>query len=61
MALGNADERREAVRAASSDIDAFGQELQVLGKGQLLISSSLREVPLPAQVPNFDAWGRPNG
>ena len=57
MALGNADERREAVRAASSDISGFAQELQVLGRGQLLLSSSLRDIALPVQVPSFDAQG----
>lgn len=54
LALSNADERREAVRAASSDIGGFAQELQVLGRGQLLLSSSLRDVALPVQVPKFD-------
>lgn len=54
MALGNADERREAIRAASSDIGAFAPELQVLARGQLLLSSTLRDIALPVQVPNFD-------
>lgn len=54
LALGNADERREAVRTASSDIAGFAQELQVLDRGQLLLSSSLREIALPVQVPNYD-------
>jgi DNA helicase HerA-like ATPase len=55
MALGNADERREAVRAASSDIGGFVQELSVLGRGQLLLSSSLRDIAVPVQVFSFDA------
>lgn len=55
LALSNADERREAVRAASSDIAGFAQELQVLDRGQLLLSSSLRDIALPVQVPNYDA------
>jgi uncharacterized protein len=54
MALSNADERREAVRVASSDIGGFAQELQVLDRGQLLLSSSLRDIALPVQVPNYD-------
>jgi DNA helicase HerA-like ATPase len=54
LALGNADERREAVRAASSDIGGFAQELQVLGRGQLLLSSSLRDIALPVQVLSYD-------
>jgi len=62
MALGNADERREAVRTASADIADFEHELQVLDRGQLLLSTSLRDIALPIQVPNFDdfaeAYGR---
>ncbi len=57
LALGNADERREAVRAASADIGGFVQELQVLERGQLLLSSSLRDIALPVQVPNYDQQG----
>jgi hypothetical protein len=61
LALGNADERREAVRAASSDIGGFAQELQVLDRGQLLLSSSLRDIALPVQVPNYDDLGAAHG
>ena len=53
MALGNADERREAVRAAAADIGGFAQELQVLDKGQFVMSTSLRDVALPVQVPPY--------
>jgi DNA helicase HerA-like ATPase len=60
LALGNADERGEAIRSASSDIGGFIQELQVLDRGQLLFSSSLRDIALPVQVPNFDQ-ARANG
>jgi DNA helicase HerA-like ATPase len=55
MALGNADERSEAVRAASSDISAFAQELQVLGRGQLLVSSSFWDISVPVQVTHFNS------
>lgn len=61
MALGNADERREAVRAASSDIAAFSQELQVLARGQLLVSSSLRDIALPVHVPSYNDLRELNG
>ena len=54
MALGNADERREAVRNASADLEGFAKELQVLGRGQVLVSTSFRDVALPVQVPNYD-------
>jgi hypothetical protein len=55
LALGNADERREAIRGASSDISGFDQELRVLDRGQLVLSSSLKDVALPIQVENFDS------
>jgi len=54
LALGNADERREAVRNASADLGGFAQELQVLGRGQAILSTSFRDVALPIQVPNYD-------
>jgi len=54
MALGNADERREAVHAASTDIGGYTKELQVLARGQLLLSSSLRDIALPVQLANLD-------
>lgn len=61
MALGNADERREAIRATSADIGNFVQELQVLDRGQLLLSTSLRDVALPIQVPDFDRMEQERG
>jgi DNA helicase HerA-like ATPase len=54
MALGNAEERREAVRSASLDIGNFVQELQVLDRGQVLLTTSMRDIALPVQVPQFD-------
>jgi hypothetical protein len=54
MALGNEQERREAVRNASADLAGFEKELQVMGKGQVIITASYRDVPLPIQVPDFD-------
>ena len=59
LALGNADERREAVRNASADLEGFAKELQVLGRGQALVSTSFRDVALPVQVPNYDDLARP--
>lgn len=55
MALGNEQERREAVRNASADLAGFEKELQVMGKGQVIVTASYRDVPLPIQVPDFDA------
>jgi DNA helicase HerA-like ATPase len=54
MALGNEDERREAVRNASSDLTGFEKELQVMAKGQVIVTASYRDVPLPIQVPDYD-------
>lgn len=54
MALGNEEERRAAVRNASADLTGFQRELQVLGKGQCLLTGSYRDVPLPIQAPDVD-------
>jgi hypothetical protein len=56
MALGNEEERRAAVRNASADLTGFERELQVMGKGQALATASYRDIPLPTQAPNFDAY-----
>jgi DNA helicase HerA-like ATPase len=54
MALGNEEERRSAIRNASADLTGFERELQVMGKGQALVTASYRDIPLPTQAPNFD-------
>ena len=54
MSLGNENERREAIRNASADLYGFERELQVMGKGQVIVSASYRDIPLPVQVPSFD-------
>jgi len=54
MSLGNENERREAIKNASADLYGFERELQVMGKGQIVVSASYKDVPLPVQVPNFD-------
>jgi hypothetical protein len=54
MSLGNENERREAIRNASADLMGFERELQVMARGQLLVTGSYNDVPLPIQVPNFD-------
>ena len=56
MALGNEQERREAVRNASADLAGFEKELQVMGKGQVIVTASYRDVPLPVQVPDYDKY-----
>jgi hypothetical protein len=54
MALGNEQERREAIRNASADLSGFERELQVMSKGQALVSASYKDVPLPVKIPDFD-------
>lgn len=54
MSLGNESERREAVRNASADLCGFERELQVMGRGQLLVTASYNDVPLPVQCFDFD-------
>lgn len=54
MALGNETERREAIRNASADLFGFEKELQVMGKGQALLTASYKDVPLPIQMPAYD-------
>jgi hypothetical protein len=57
MSLGNEIERREAIRNASADLMGFERELQVMSRGQLLVTASYSDVPLPIQVPDFDEMG----
>lgn len=57
MALGNETERREAIRNASADLYGFEKELQVMGKGQALLTASYKDVPLPVQAPLYDSLG----
>jgi hypothetical protein len=51
MSLGNETERREAIRNASADLAGFEKELQVMERGQALLSASYKDVPLPIAVP----------
>ncbi len=55
MGLGNETERREAIRNASSDLGGFERELQVMSKGQVLLTTSYKDVPIPVQVPEFNS------
>lgn len=57
MALGNETERREAIRNASADLFGFEKELQVMGKGQAILTASYKDVPLPIQAPLYDSMG----
>ena len=54
MALGNEAERKAAIRNGSADLSGFERELQVMGKGQVVVAASYKDVPLPLQVPEFD-------
>jgi DNA helicase HerA-like ATPase len=53
LALGNETERREAIKNASADLYGFEKELQVMGKGQAMLTASFKDVPLPVQAPLF--------
>lgn len=55
MGLGNEDERRAAIRNASGDLSGFERELLLLGKGQILLTTTFKDVPVPVQVPAYDA------
>lgn len=55
MSLGNEGERKEAIRNASADLFGFERELQVMGRGQAIVSASYKDIPLPIQTPSFDA------
>ena len=55
MSLGNEGERREAIRNASADLAGFERELQVMSRGQAIVSASYKDIPLPIQTPAFDA------
>jgi hypothetical protein len=55
MSLGNENERCEAVRNASADLYGFERELQVMSRGQALVSASFKDIPLPVQFPDYDA------
>ncbi len=57
MALGNETERREAIRNASADLFGFEKELQVMGKGQAILTASYKDVPMPIQAPLYDSIG----
>ncbi|MEW8288270.1 MAG: ATP-binding protein [Candidatus Thiodiazotropha endolucinida] len=54
MSLGNENERREAVRNASADLMGFERELQVMEKGQVIVTATYKDVPLPVQIPEYD-------
>jgi DNA helicase HerA-like ATPase len=54
MGLGNEDERRAAIRNSSGDLTGFERELLLLGKGQILLTTTFKDVPVPVQVPAYD-------
>lgn len=61
MVLGNEMERRAAVSNASADLGGFERELQVMGKGQLIVTASYKDIPVPIQAPNFDKLDQGDG
>ncbi|MFC4452361.1 ATP-binding protein [Deinococcus sonorensis] len=61
MALGNETERKEAIRNASADLSGFERELQVMGKGQVLVAASYKDLPLPVQIPTYTSFVKRDG
>lgn len=53
MGLGNEEERRAAIRNASGDLTGFERELLLLGRGQILLTTTFKDVPVPVQVPVY--------
>ena len=54
MSLGNEDERRAAIRNASGDLTGFERELLLLAKGQILLTTTFKDIPVPVQIPEYD-------
>jgi len=54
LALGNADEIRLAIKAASRDISDFESEFKVLDRGEAVVTASYRDLPFVVRVPLFD-------
>ena len=50
----NENEQREAIRNASANLMDFERELQVMARGQLLVTGSYNDVPLPVRAPDYD-------
>lgn len=59
MVLGNEMERKEAIKNSSADLGGFEKELQVMGRGQVLLSASYKDIPVPLQIPNYDDLPNP--
>lgn len=56
MSLGNEVERKEAISNASADLFGFERELQVMGRGQAIISASYRDIPIPIETHSYDEY-----
>jgi len=54
LAMGNADEIRLAIKAASRDIADFESEFKVLDRGEAVVTASYRDLPFVVHVPLFD-------
>ena len=46
---------KKGLRHASGDLSGFERELLLLGKGQILLTTTFKDVPVPVQVPAYDA------
>jgi len=50
MMLGNDIEIRQAIINASNNITGYDNEFKVLGRGEAILTNSLRNVPLPVKI-----------
>ena len=54
LKLGNDDEIRAAVKNASTNISGFEKEFKAMDRGEALLTTSYRKMPLPIRIPKFD-------
>ena len=44
----------KAIRNASADLTGFERELQVMDRGQAIVTAAYRDVPIPILAPDYD-------
>ncbi|MHA2358559.1 MAG: hypothetical protein ACXABK_07325, partial [Candidatus Heimdallarchaeaceae archaeon] len=56
MMLGNEIEIRQAITNASNNISGYENEFKVLGRGEAILTNSLKNIPLPVKVSNVPLY-----
>lgn len=56
MMLGNENEVRQAIMNASNNLLGYDNEFKVLGRGEAILTNSLRNVPIPVKVSNVPLY-----